>query len=43
MRVLAQMNILRNQRRTLEFLDIPELERFVGKAIGELAEPRWTA
>jgi len=38
MRSLAQMNIIRNHRRSLEFLDIPELERAVFRAVGQSVE-----
>jgi CRP/FNR family cyclic AMP-dependent transcriptional regulator len=38
MRALVQMNIIRNERRSLEFLDIPELERAVFRAVGQTAE-----
>ena len=38
MRALAQMNIIRNYRRSLEFLDLAGLERVVNRAIGDLAE-----
>ena len=32
------MNIIRNHRRSLEFLDIPELERAVFRAVGQSVE-----
>jgi CRP-like cAMP-binding protein len=38
MRALADMNIIRNTRRSLEFLDLPELERMVCRAVGEVGE-----
>lgn len=38
MRALAEMNIIRNARRSLEFLDVPELERVVGLAVGDVGE-----
>ncbi|HEX4184156.1 MAG TPA: Crp/Fnr family transcriptional regulator [Caulobacteraceae bacterium] len=38
MRALAEMNIIRNHRRSLEFLDVPELERVVCRAVGDLDE-----
>ena len=38
MRILAELNIIRNGRRSLEFLDLPGLERAVGLAIGEMGE-----
>jgi CRP/FNR family transcriptional regulator, cyclic AMP receptor protein len=40
LRALVQMNIIRNHRRSLEFLDVAELERVVCRAVGELDEPR---
>ncbi len=43
MRELAQRNIIRHHRRSLEFLDLPGLELFVGRAVGELAEVRPSA
>ena len=39
LRALAQMNIIRNHRRSLEFLDVAELERVVCRAVGDLDEP----
>lgn len=38
MRALAGLNIIRNGRRSLEFLDLVGLERAVGVAIGEMGE-----
>lgn len=40
MRSLAQLNIIRNHRRSLEFLDIPELERAVFRAVGQNVDAR---
>jgi CRP-like cAMP-binding protein len=37
MRLLAQRNIIRHRRRSLEFLDLAGLEVSVGRAIGEFA------
>ncbi|HZZ87481.1 MAG TPA: Crp/Fnr family transcriptional regulator [Caulobacteraceae bacterium] len=39
MRVLAELNIIRNQRRSLEFIDLQALERVVRRAVGDVAEP----
>jgi len=38
MRALADRNIIRAGRRTLEFIDVARLEHFVGQAVGEVLE-----
>jgi len=40
MRVLAQMKIIRNDRRSLDFLNLAELERVVARAVGEMDDLR---
>jgi CRP/FNR family transcriptional regulator, cyclic AMP receptor protein len=39
MRSLVEHNVIRARRRSLEFLDVPRLEHFVGQAVGVFAEP----
>lgn len=38
MRVLVERKIIKASRRSLEFVDLPRLEHFVGQAVGELIE-----
>lgn len=39
LRALAQMNVLRSHRRSLEFLDVDHLERVVRRQVGLLDQP----
>ncbi|MDP3746709.1 MAG: Crp/Fnr family transcriptional regulator [Phenylobacterium sp.] len=39
MRALSQMNVIRNRRRRLEFLDLDHLERVVRRQVGALDQP----
>jgi CRP/FNR family transcriptional regulator, cyclic AMP receptor protein len=43
MRVLTQLNIIRTRRRSLEFIDLGELERVVQRAAGDISEPHFIA
>jgi CRP-like cAMP-binding protein len=38
LRVLVERKVIKASRRSLEFVDLPRLEHFVGQAVGELVE-----